>query len=141
MVICQPLESEFKTIINFVLEFELDNRELKLEEFLILKRDNTILAFGRLKKHKNCDELCTLGVIVNERRKGYATLLTKALIKKSTKPLFLVCIIPKLFIPIGFKIVSSFPIELTEKLNYCTKQLIVKEKYLVLQYSDQKERS
>ncbi len=135
MTISNPNSIEFNFIKDHICKFELDNRELQMEQFLIAKnRDNEILAFGRIRVHKDCDELCSLGVIESERLKGIGHLLSNNLIKNSQQPLYLVCIIPQFFEPLGFKIVSNFPKELLEKLNYCTGELVVPEKYVVMKY-------
>ena len=113
----------------------MDNRDLKKEQFVIAKEENKILGFGRIRKHKDCDEMCSLGIIVSERNKGLAKLLIKENIKLSTQPLYLVCIIPELFIPFGFKIIAEYPPEIKNKLDYCTTDLVVEEEYVVMKYS------
>ena len=97
-------------------------------------RNNEVVGFGRIRHHKNCDELCSLGVIENERYKGIGKRLSQQLITSAIHPLYLVCIIPLFFENLGFKIVSEFPEELREKLNYCTSELAVPEKYVVMKY-------
>jgi len=132
--ITSPDEEEFKQIINYISLFELDNRELNASQFLAAKKDDVILGFGRIRRHSTCDELCSLGVIEPERNKNIGSELTKKLIQSSKQPLYLVCIIPEFFERFGFKIVTEFPPELNEKLNYCTSELVVPEKYVVMKY-------
>ncbi|MBA3681998.1 MAG: GNAT family N-acetyltransferase, partial [Bacteroidetes bacterium] len=109
MTICQPDASEFIFIKDHIEKFELDNRDLQNEQFLVVKDNNEITAFGRIKKHNSCDELCSLGVIEPKRLKGIGKRLSFDLIKKSLQPLYLVCIIPQFFEPLGFKIVNTYP--------------------------------
>lgn len=78
--------------------------------------------------------MCSLGVIEPERLKGVGKQLVQALIQKADSPLFLVCIIPSFFSPFGFITVSEYPEEMQEKLNYCTSELVVPEKYIVMKY-------
>jgi N-acetylglutamate synthase-like GNAT family acetyltransferase len=134
MTICVPDTSDFEIIKTHLSEFELDDREIEKEQFVIAKKDNVIVAFCRIRKHMSCDELCSLGVINTERGRGYAKMLLTELIKKSTQPLYLVCIIPDFFIPLGFRIVTQYPVELADKLNYCTSQLCVPEKYVAMKF-------
>src|SRR4051812_37460443 len=122
-----PDTNDFEIIKAHIKNFELDDRDLKKEQFLIVKKENEILAFCRIRKHNGCDEMCSLGVVNKERGKGYAKLLLKELIKTSTQPLNLACIIPEMFVPLGFKIVNEYPPELKDKLNYCTNELVVPE--------------
>ncbi len=135
MFICQPTTFEFDFIKVHIAKFELDDRELKKEEFLIVKDiGNKVVAFGRIRKHSTCDELCSLGVIEPQRLKGIGKILSKELIKKANEPLFLTCIIPKFFEPLGFQITKEYPQELKDKLNYCTDKLYVPEEYVVMKF-------
>ena len=127
-----PTEKEFIQICDYITEFELDNRVLKQEEFIAAFRNNELVGFGRLRKHEDCTELCSLGVVTPHRRQGIGKALVEALIKKATNELYLVCIIPEFFIPFGFSIVAEFPISVSGKLNYCTEQLVVPEVYVAM---------
>lgn len=114
--------------------FELDNRELNIEQFLIAEIKEELIGFGRIRMRESCSELCSLGVIESERMKGVGKQLVLSLIQKSKAPLYLVCIIPSFFEPLGFIVVDEFPDAMQEKLNYCTSELIVPEKYVVMKY-------
>ncbi|CAN5354594.1 hypothetical protein BH10BAC1_BH10BAC1_00520 [soil metagenome] len=127
-----PSEKEFVQICDFIHEFELDNRALKREEFIAAFRENELVGFGRLRKHADCIELCSLGVITNCRRQGIGKSIVKELIKKSRTSIHLVCIIPEFFSPFGFLIVDKYPSALQDKLQYCTQELIVPETYVVM---------
>jgi N-acetylglutamate synthase-like GNAT family acetyltransferase len=112
----------------------LDDRSLEREQFLVAKHQEEILGFGRIRKHKGCDEFCSLGVIESKRFKGIAKALILARIEISTQPIFLVCIIPEFFESLGFAIVSDYPNEMQDKLNYCVSELTVPEPYVVMKY-------
>lgn len=112
----------------------MDNRALNKEEFLVAMSNDELVGFGRIRQRDNCSELCSLGVIESERLKGVGKQLVQALIKKANDPLYLVCIIPTFFEPFGFYKVDEFPKEMQEKLNYCTSELAVPEKYVVMKY-------
>lgn len=128
-------EKEFEFIKQHIQLFELDNRELQSEEFLVASYQNSVVGFGRIRSYESCNELCSLGIIETERLKGIGKQLVFELIKKSSNPLFLVCIIPDFFVPLGFEIVSEYPTELQNKLNYCTSELCVPENYVVMKYT------
>ena len=128
-------EKEFEFIKQHIQLFELDNRELQSEEFLAATYQNSVVGFGRIRNYESCNELCSLGIIETERLKGIGKQLVFELIKKSSKSLFLVCIIPGFFVPLGFEIVSEYPTELQNKLNYCTSELCVPENYVVMKYT------
>lgn len=130
-----PDQKDFELIKKHIEDFELDNRSLALEQFLVAKQNNLLLGFGRIRDYKNSCELCSLGVIEPERNKGIGKTLTKQLIQKAKHDLFLVCIIPDFFEPLGFHVVSHYPEELSDKLHYCTSELVVPETYVVMKYN------
>ncbi len=112
----------------------MDNRDLHRSQFLVASEQVHIVGFGRIRKHNGCDEFCSLGVLEKKRFNGIAKLLIEARIKIATQPIYLVCIIPDYFKKLGFVIVSEYPDEIADKLNYCTSELIVPEKYVVMKY-------
>ena len=132
IIIRIPSHEEFQQICKYISEFELDDRELKQEEFIAAFRNTELVGFGRLRKHSDSTELCSLGVVTPHRRQGIGKALVKALIEKSVSEIYLVCIIPEFFIPFGFAVVAKFPTAIQEKLNYCTDCLVVPEKYVAL---------
>lgn len=94
-----------------------------------------VLGFGRILKHEDCHEFCTLGVIEPDRYKGIGKILVMAIIKASTQPLYLACIIPDYFIPFDFKIVENYPLALHDKLAYCNNELSVEKPYVIMKHS------
>lgn len=125
-----PTENEFLQIRNYIQLFELDNRNLKQEEFIAAFRENELVGFGRLRQHSDCIELCSLGVVAKHRRQGIGKSIVNEFIKKTDQSIHLVCIIPEFFIPFGFHIVEKYPLAIQNKLHYCTKELFVTETYV-----------
>lgn len=121
-------------IKKLIQQFELDDRDLDRQQFLVAKGNEELLGFGRIRFRENCTELCSLGVTEPKRLQGIGKDLVKALIQKAEAPLFLVCIIPNFFEPFGFVVVDEFPKAIQEKLKYCTSELVVPEKYVVMKY-------
>lgn len=95
-----------------------------------------MVGFGRIRNRENCCELCSLGVTEPERLKGIGKQLVQSLIKQAKQPLYLVCIIPAYFEPFGFDEVEEYPEAMQEKLNYCTSELVVPEKYVVMKFKN-----
>ncbi|MES2132045.1 MAG: GNAT family N-acetyltransferase [Bacteroidota bacterium] len=134
MQIITPSERDFKEICRLIEQFELDNRSLEAGQFLIAADDNEMNGFGRIRKHDTCSELCSLGVVEPRRHKGIGSQLVKELTDKVTGPLYLVCIIPDFFEPLGFSVVKVYPPEIQDKLEYCISALSVPEPYVVMKY-------
>ncbi len=124
--------SQFKIVKTHIKEFDLDNRRLKQSEFLVALYNGKLIGFGRIREHNDFSEACSLGIITSVREQGIGKILFSALIKKSTQPLYLACIIPNYFLPFGFKICKKYPIGMQEKLDYCIGSLPVPEKYVVM---------
>jgi len=125
-----PSDKQFQEICQLISEFRLDNRELHAGQFIAAVGENELVGFGRLRRHADCTELCSLGVIASQRRKGIGKALVKELISRAAGNVYLVCIIPDFFRPFGFKIVADFPSAIKNKLGYCSSELAVPETYL-----------
>ncbi|MDF2436005.1 MAG: Acetyltransferase domain [Bacteroidota bacterium] len=128
----QPSDTEFQPIIDHIKEYELDDRDLKPEQFLAAYTDNGLAGFGRLKHHPDCYELCSLGVITPLRHKGIGKAIVAGLIKRCPEDLYLTCIIPSFFEPFGFITTENPPESILKKLEYCTNCLCVPEKYVAM---------
>lgn len=113
---------------------ELDSRDIHPQQFLMAKRNDELLGFGRIRKHNGCDEFCTLGVIARMQNNGVGKQIVSEIIKCSTQPLYLVCVIPDYFKPYGFEVVENYPVEMQNKLDYCNESLAVKETYVVMRW-------
>lgn len=134
MRIEEPSAQQFKSITRLIGQFELDDRDLMPSQFLAALSEETLLGFGRIRAYAGCSELCSLGVVEPQRHKGIGSLLVQNLIQNTQLPLYLVCIIPEFFEPLGFKITEAYPPELQQKLNYCREALSVPEEYVVMKY-------
>lgn len=127
-----PSQKEFEQICAYIEAFELDNRALLPEEFTVAFRGDELVGFGRLRKHSDCTELCSLGVVTPHRRKGIGKAVVKELIRRNTDVLYLACIIPDFFTPFGFHITKNYPASIEDKLRYCTQELVVPETYVAM---------
>ncbi len=132
VILKKPTHNEFKQIRLFIKEYELDDRDLKPEQFTIALCEDVLIGFGRLRKHTNCMELCSLGVVTAFRNQGIGKAIVKKLLENSTKNIYLVCIIPDFFIPFGFREVKEYPVSIQLKLEYCTLELKVPEPYVAM---------
>ncbi len=127
--LCKPTDKEFQAICEYIKEFELDNRDLKKEQFILAAEGSQLLGFGRLRKHADCTELCSLGVVMPHRMKGIGKAIVEALVTNNTGAVYLVCIIPDFFSPLGFQVTEKYPTSVKDKINYCTQELAVPEPY------------
>lgn len=128
----EPDDIEFEKVCDYIREFELDNRGLQKEQFITAFRNKELVGFGRLREHADCIELCSLGVIAQYRRQGIGKAITAELIKKNSRNIYLVCIIPEFFTPFGFCTIKEFPDAIKDKVCYCTNELVVPETYVAM---------
>ena len=122
----------FELVKKYIAEFELDDRELKQREFVTVSDNTGLLGFGRLREYKHFTEFCSLGILSHKRSKGLGKHLCEVLIEKAPNSVYIVCVIPSYFEPMGFEICNEYPDEITDKLNYCNGSLCVKEGYVVM---------
>ena len=134
MHIAAPSDRQFDAIIRLIGQFDLDDRELQRGQFLAACSEEYLLGFGRIREYAGSSELCSLGVVEPQRCQGIGRQLVQALIRKAQQPLFLVCIIPEFFGPLGFKPCTSYPPEIQDKLDYCREALAVPEEYVAMKY-------
>lgn len=132
--ISPALPEDFPVIQAAIQEMELDDRDLQVSQFLVARSDKDLLGFGRIRRHRDCDEYCSLGVLPQYRSQAVAKAITHAIIRVSTQPLYLVCILPAYFEPLGFQIVDRFPAAMQGKLDYCNEALAVPEPYVVMRF-------
>lgn len=131
--VSQCQETDFAEVEKLIELLQLDNNDLNYNQFLVAKYQDKIIGFGRLRNYSSSNELCSLGVVEPHRFKGVGTELAKSLIKRSNKPLFVVTIIPSFFNRLGFIETSTFPVEIGQKISYCTSSLPVEETYIAMQ--------
>lgn len=132
LILRVPSGNEFRQIQKYVQTFDLDNRLLLQNEFIAAFRNKELVGFGRLRKHADCIELCSLGVVTEHRKQGIGKAIVNELIKHTNQAIHLVCIIPDFFAPFGFNSVENFPEAIQDKLNYCTQELVVPEAYVAM---------
>jgi N-acetylglutamate synthase-like GNAT family acetyltransferase len=126
-------EADFEAVKHYVDELELDNRAMHSQQFLTLHNaQNRLVGFGRVREYQGFSELCSLGILPGEREKGLAKEMTAQMIQKATQTTYLVCIIPHFFEEFGFRICTTYPPEIQEKLDYCLDSLAVPEPYVVM---------
>jgi N-acetylglutamate synthase-like GNAT family acetyltransferase len=108
-------------------EFDLDCENFERSQFVVAKKDNKIIGFGRLRKYqlkdslqaKECVEIATVGIIPEERKRGIGTQIVKKLIQLAPSEVFVVCVIPHFFNQLGFKSVKQYPSVLQKKVDFC----------------------
>jgi N-acetylglutamate synthase-like GNAT family acetyltransferase len=119
VVITNASENDLPIIEQWARSFDLDCEEIFFKQFIVAKKNNTIVGFGRLRNYPECTELATLGVIPEERNKGIGTAIVNELIKTGPSEIFVTCVIPHFFSRLGFRAVKKYPCVLQKKVEFC----------------------
>ena len=119
MVISAASDKDMSEIERMAKKFYLDVQEMSWEQFIVAKNDNEIIGFGRLRNYPECSEVATIGVLVEERKKGAGTAVVNELIRIGPKEIFVTCVIPSFFSKLGFHIVKKYPPVLQKKVDFC----------------------
>ena len=127
-------EEDFEQVKRYIRKFDLDDRALQIGQFLTLHGDNGLIGFGRIREYPTLSELCSLGIVENERRKGFGRMMSEFLVRKAKKDLYLCCIHASFFEPLGFRVCTDFPKEMQDKLDYCTDSLHVDDEYIIMKF-------
>jgi|ERR1051326_8069333 N-acetylglutamate synthase-like GNAT family acetyltransferase len=117
--IVAAIKQDSSEILRLAKSFDLDVEDFSHEQFLIARKENQIIGFGRLRKYNDCTEVATVGVIHPERNRGVGTSIVKELIQIGPKEIFVTCVIPNFFSRVGFEAVKHYPSVLRKKVDFC----------------------
>ena len=119
-------ESDMSVIEQLAQKFDLDCEDMAYEEFVIAKKKDEIIGFGRLRKYyeraeskQHCAELATVGIVPETRKNGVGSMIVKELIRSGPEEIFVTCVIPDFFRKFGFKPVKEYPDILQKKVDFC----------------------
>ncbi len=112
-------EKDMPVIEKLAKSFALDFEAVSWKQFLVAKKEEEIIGFGRLRDYFECTEIATVGVIHSERGKGLGTLIVNELIRIGPKEIFVTCVIPNFFSRFGFQPVKQYPSILQKKVDFC----------------------
>lgn len=126
---------DFAEIERLARSFDLDWEEASPVQFLVAKKENQIVGFGRLRIYETCAEIATVGVIHPERNKGVGTALVNELVRTGPEEVFVTCVIPRFFARIGFKAVKQYPAVLQKKVDFCKVYDFTEEQIFVMKHA------
>jgi N-acetylglutamate synthase-like GNAT family acetyltransferase len=106
-------------ILNLAKKLELDYSGMEADDFLVAEDSRKIFGICALKKHKDCFELCSLGVDENYRKRGLGKKLILGVLKKAKSEVYLATIIPEFFEKFGFEKSAQIPLSMVKKSDWC----------------------
>jgi N-acetylglutamate synthase-like GNAT family acetyltransferase len=119
MKITPALVSDMPVIEQVAKSLDLDRENTSWEQFIVAKKGQTIIGFGRMRQYPECVEIATVGVITEEQKSGVGSMIIKELIRSGPREIFVTCVIPDFFGKFGFQQVKQYPSVLQKKVDFC----------------------
>jgi|SRR6185312_10392306 len=138
MVFKQPDTKEFEQIKQLVEELWLDNENMQPGQFRVLSDNGKVIAFGRLRKHSDATEICSVGVATDFQKRGFGKKIVEHLLQQANGEIYLVTVVPDFFAKIGFKKVDKYPDSLKHKVEICSTEYHVQDPYFVMKWEKKK---
>jgi len=135
IVVREPSDKEFEEVKKWVEKFWLDNDNMQKEQFRVLIYNNSLAAFGRLRINDDATEICTIGVLTKFQKKGIGMAMVRSLLSSVEKEAYLVTVIPKFFLKLGFEAVKQYPKSIQKKRDLCVTQYHVDTPYEVMKWT------
>jgi len=109
---------DFPFIRDTVLRLRLDAEDLRPQQFITLRRDGSIIAFGRIKPYRHTYELGCVAVLEEERGRGWGRLIVRELIRRFPQDeVYVTTDLPQYFERLGFLRTEILPPELEAKVQ------------------------
>ncbi|MDP9180546.1 MAG: GNAT family N-acetyltransferase [Chloroflexota bacterium] len=96
----------------------LDPEHLESEQFITVRRDSKIVAFGRIKPYERTYELASVAVVESERGKGLGEAIVRELVRRFPQhDVYVTTDLPQYFERLGFLRTEILPDELSAKIE------------------------
>lgn len=113
------IEADIIAIQKLSSELDLDCEDFSYEQFVVVKKEESLIGIGRLRRYAACTELATLGITPKLQKQGIGRLLVSKLIEVGPNEIFVTCVIPTFFLKFGFQQVKNYPLILQKKVDFC----------------------
>ncbi len=111
-------DADMPFIAETIERLRLDGERLAPEQFITLRRDGRIIAFGRIKPYEETNELGSVAVIEEERSQGLGARVTRELIRRFPQDeVYITTDLPAYYERLGFLRTDLLPQELVDKLE------------------------
>lgn len=106
-------------IRDCIQRFRLDGEHVAPEQFIALRREGRIVAFGRIKPYRACHELGSVGVLEEARGQGLGEQVVRELIRRfPDREVWITTDLVGYFERLGFqRVTEGVPAELRDKLG------------------------
>ncbi len=111
--------TDFSQIIGLAVKHNLDYEGMASDDFWVAVDGGRIVGICGLKKHPDCQELCSLGVEETFQKRGLGTRLSETLLRETSGDIYLATVIPEFFERLGFKKTGRPPASMIKKSDWC----------------------
>lgn len=111
--------ADFAQIIGLAKGYGLNYFGMEADNFWVAEEGLQILGIIGLRRYRDCQELCSLGVIEEFRKRGIGTKLVFALLAEVKDDVYLATIIPRFFEKLGFKSAEDIPPSMVKTSDWC----------------------
>lgn len=138
IIVADALVSDMEVISREAKLLDLDCQHMQADQFVVARKENKIVGFGRIKRYDDCMEVSTVGVVPDQQRMGIGTLVVNELLSKIMDEVYVICVIPEYFSRFGFITVKEFPTVLLDKCKFCHSFGYKEGEVFVMKYSAKK---
>jgi N-acetylglutamate synthase-like GNAT family acetyltransferase len=117
LIFKRPSEMEFRQVKRLIGKFDLDAKDIVSQQFTILKFNEKLLAFGRIRNGETYAELDCIGVIEEQRGKGWGKMMINKLLETGPATIWLTTDTPKYFEKFNFVTSKQLPKDLARKVE------------------------
>ena len=118
MPVTPATPADMSFIREMVERLRLDPENLRPEQFITLRRNGRIVAFGRIKPYAAAWELASVAVIEEERGRGLGVRIVRELIRRFPQDeVYLTTDLPQYFQRLGFLRTEILPAEIEAKIR------------------------
>lgn len=117
LIFKRPSEMEFRQVRRLMGKFALNINDISLQQFTILKNNEKLLAFGCIRKNDTYSELDCIGVVEEQRGKGWGKMIVNKLLETGPPTIWLTTDTPKYFEKFNFVPSKQMPKDLARRLE------------------------
>ena len=117
LIFKRPSEMEFRQVKRLLGKYDLPREKIDRDQFTILKNNDRLLAFGCIRKQETFAEMDCVGVLEEQRGKGWGKMIVNKLLETGPRTVWLVTDNAKYFEQFDFVTSKQMPKGLARRLE------------------------
>ncbi|MBM3284614.1 MAG: GNAT family N-acetyltransferase [Candidatus Aminicenantes bacterium] len=112
-------KTDLSQIVTLAAQYNLDYEGMEADDFWVAEEGDKIVGICGLRRHPDCQELCSLGVEEASQKKGLGRELVHTLLQETGSDICLATVIPEFFQKLGFERAAAVPPSMIKKADWC----------------------